>query len=193
YICKRYFTIQEFCDCIFVRCIHHCRHCAACAECIIGKLEHFKTLEVHRTEIELCHGIQVHRIGCRQPVRMTEGELYRCLHVRCAHLCHNAVVIEFHHGMDDALPVEYRCHLVHISIEKPFRLYNFQTFIHHCGGIDCNFLSHRPVRVIECHSKRDPGKFLPCEISEGSTACCQYDAFHLTQPFAAQTLENGGM
>src|SRR5699024_11458150 len=27
------------------------------------------------------------------------------------------------------------------------------------------FLSHRPVRMIECHSKRDPGKFLPCEIS----------------------------
>ena len=95
----------------------------------------------------------------REPLR--EGE---CIgdgdpHIGDPHLGNNRTIDIFYHGMHDTLWVNLDNDLLDRDVEKPVGLDDLESFVHEGGGINGDFLTHLPVRMVQGFLHRHFVKF----------------------------------
>ena len=75
--------------------------------------------------------------------------------------------------MNHALRVDDDFQLCGRAIKQPVRFDKFQTFVHHGGGIDRDFLAHAPIWVLHGLFGRDVRELLNIGVQERTARCGQ--------------------
>ena len=131
--------------------------------------------------------------GILQPLRISQSQTNRNPHIRKSHLSDHRSIRKFHHGMNDTLRVHVHSDFGRRHIEEPASLDDFQTLVHHGGGIDGNLPAHGPLwmiqRLIQSHIFQLFRRVLP----ERSPGCGQKNPPNFPSLVSFQTLENGAV
>ena len=100
------------------------------------------------------------------PVRITKRVLDGKAHIRLADLGKNRSVAELHHGMYQTLRLYHDADFFHRHTEQKTCLDHLQTFVYQCRGVDRDFRSHAPVRVLQCILRAHIFQFFPLFAAE---------------------------
>ena len=84
-----------------------------------------------------------------------------------------------HHRVNDALRVDNDFYLFRRNVEKPSGFDDLQAFVHHSRGIDGNFISHLPVRMVQRLGNGDPAQLLQGKAAEGPARGGQYNSVYV--------------
>src|SRR5215510_3000863 len=95
--------------------------------------------------------------------------------------------------MDDRLGMDDDIDLVRRNVEKPTCLDNFQAFIHQCGRIHSDALSHLPCRMLQSLFGSQRCKLLFWSFPEWPPGCRQNQPPYFTPLSRTQALVDGAV
>ena len=95
--------------------------------------------------------------------------------------------------MDDTLRMDINRYFLRWQIKKPTCFNYFQSFIHHRGRINGNFLTHAPVWVVQGIFYRNVRQLVSRQIKKRSTRGGQYYTFYIVFSMALQGLKNSAV
>ena len=128
--------------------VEYGRHGASGPDRVVSPLQARKALEIGGLEIKPFDREQIQRFGARiESVRPGHGVSDRNAHVRVAHLSQHSSIHVVDHRMNHALRMDDHLDPLRRRVEQQTGFDQFQTLVHHRGGIHRNLASHDPVRM----------------------------------------------
>lgn len=97
-------------------------------------------------------------------------------HVRRSELREDGAIDEFDEGVDGGLWMNDDVDLIRAHVEEPVGFDDFETFVHHRGGVDGDAIAHAPVGMIEGLLDGDAGEFGERRFAEGATGSGEDEA-----------------
>lgn len=95
------------------------------------------------------------------------AELYGNLHRRIGKLRQHGVILEFHHGMDNALRMHDDFYLFRRRAVEPHGLGDFEPLVDHGRAVDRDAPAHIPVGVFERLRRGYGFQFFRALVAEG--------------------------
>ena len=138
------------------------------------------------------HGEQIERRQrVRQTLRISQRIGDRHPHVRNAELGQHGTVVKLNHGMNNALRVHDDLKVLDRHVKKPVRLNQLKTLVHHRGGVDRDFWTHFPVRVLERLDDADGPHALQRPVAKRPAGGRQQDTAQRRSLLILQDLKDG--
>ena len=123
------------------------------------------------------------------PVRITKRILDGKTHIRLADLGQNRSVAELHHGMYQTLRLHHDADFFHRHTEQKTCLDHLQPLVYQCRGVDSDFRSHAPVRVLQRILRAYIFQFFPFSAPERTAGSSNPKLVDFPVLSALQTLE----